>query len=63
MHELTIRLTDVERRRVDLAAAALGKTPAELIADELRYRFGMLTQAADVVELRSAMGDVTDGCD
>lgn len=63
MHEVRIHLTDAERLQVDLAAAALGKTPGEMVADELRYRFGMLTRASDVVELRRAMGDSTDGCD
>lgn len=63
MHELTIQLTDAERRRVDLAAAAMGKTPEQLVADELRYRFGMLIRAADVIELRGAIEDVNDGCD
>lgn len=63
MHELTIKLTARERLRLDLAAAALGKSPEELVADELRYRFGMLTRAADVTELRSAMKDATDGRD
>ncbi|MEO5811567.1 MAG: hypothetical protein ABIU96_04025 [Rhodanobacter sp.] len=63
MHDLIIHLTDAEKRRVDLAAAAVGKTPAELVADELRYRFGMLTQTANVLELRVAMEDAVDGCD
>jgi hypothetical protein len=63
MHDITIHLTDAEKRMVDLAAAAMGKTTAELLADELRYRCGMLTRAADVVALRTARKDGTDGCD
>ena len=54
MPELTIQLTPAEKRRLDLAAAALGKSVDEMVADELRYRYELLTFPPDVRVLRIA---------
>jgi hypothetical protein len=51
MSELIIMLTSDERRRLDLAAAALGKTATQMVADELHARYGVLGKVSDVVLL------------
>lgn len=63
MTEVTIALTTSERRRLDLAAAAMGKSPEQMVADELRFRYGLRLRAADVVELRASANEVSDGHD
>lgn len=62
MPDLTIALTDDEKRRLDLAAAALGKSASELVSDELRHRYALLTRVSDVVMLNADAG-VSDGHD
>jgi hypothetical protein len=61
MCELIIMLTNDERRRADLAAAALGKTVAEMVADELHARYGVLEQGSEVVLLQLKPQEGTDG--
>lgn len=48
MPDLLIQLTTEELRRLNLAAAALGKTPEQMVSDELHDRYALMTQASDV---------------
>lgn len=52
MPDITIALTDDEKRRLDLAAAALGKSAEQMVSDELRLRYSVMTRLSDVVILR-----------
>lgn len=52
MHEITVLLTDEEKLCLEGAAAAMGKTPGQLVADELRHRHGLPNVSGYVVELR-----------
>jgi plasmid stability protein len=62
MPDLTIALTDGEKRRLDIAAAALGKSVEQLVSDELRWRYLMVTRASDVVILKGSV-EVSHGHD
>ena len=62
MPDLTIALTDDEKRRLDIAAAALGKSAAQMVSDELRQRYALLTRISDVVVFTGG-AEVCNGSD
>ena len=65
MPEIAIDVTEAERRRIEMAAAATGKTVEQMVADELRSRYALLDLPGKVIplRLRPKKGGAGDGHD
>lgn len=52
MPEIAIDVTEAEMQRIAAAAAMLGKTVEQMVADELRARYALLDLPGKVIPLR-----------
>lgn len=51
MPDIAIHLTAEESRRLQQAAASLGTTPEQLVADEIRRRYALASRIGQVIPL------------